>query len=92
MNLLELRCLKEHQTRGKRLLISLREVEAFEQILTTKNLVKKSISELNEDVCSDQTKAVVLDLFKKQLNKIAGDLEYCSLESNVKEVAAVVAG
>ena len=33
-----------------------------------------------------------MDNLRKQLNEFGGDLEYCSLEHNVKEVAAVVAG
>ena len=36
--------------------------------------------------------AIALDYFKNQLNKIAGDLEYCGLDNNAKEVVAVVAG
>ena len=83
---------KEALNERQMFLVSLQEVEASKQFLTTKNLLKDSISVSNKDVSQDQTKAIVLDLFKKQLNKIAGDLEYCSLESNVKEVAAVVAG
>ena len=42
-------------------MVSLREVEASERILTTKNLLKVSTLVLNRDVCPDQTKAIVLD-------------------------------
>ena len=45
----------------KRFLVSLREVEASERILTTKNLLEQSTSVLNKDVCPAQTKAIVLD-------------------------------
>ena len=73
-------------------MVSLREVETSERILATKSLLKESISVWNEDVRPNQTNAIALDFLKKQLNEIAGDLEYSSLESNAKEVAAVVAG
>ena len=52
---------KGAQNERRRFLVSLREVEEIEQILTTKNLFKGSISVLNKDVCSNQTKAIVLD-------------------------------
>ena len=74
-----------------RFLISLREIEASKQILATKSLLKESISVLNEAVRPNQINSISLDFFKKHLNEIAGDLEYCSLESCAKEVAAVVA-
>ena len=77
---------------GGRFLVSLREVETSERILATKSLLKESISVWKEDVRPNQTNAIALDFLKKQLNEIAGDLEYSSLESNAKEVAAVVAG
>ena len=89
---LELRFSKYCQMSGARFLISLREVETSERILATKSLLKESISVWNEYICPDQTNAIALNFLKKQLNKIAGDLECCSLESNAKEVADVVAG
>ena len=77
---------------GGRFSISLREVETSKQIMASKSLLKESFWVWNEDFHRDQTNAIAQDLFKKQLNEIAGDFEYCSLESNAKEVAAVVAG
>ena len=45
----------------QRFLVGLREVEASERILTTKNLLKESNLVWNKDVCPHQTKAIVLD-------------------------------
>ena len=89
---LELRFSKYCQMSGGRFLISLREVETSKRILATKSLLKESISVWNEYIRPDETNAIALNFLKKQLNEIAGDLEYCSLESNPKEVADVVAG
>ena len=45
----------------QRFLVSLREIEASERILTTKNILKESTLVLNKDVCPNQTKAIALD-------------------------------
>ena len=50
-------------------MVSLREVEVSERILTTKSLFEELTSVLKKDVCPDQTKAIVLDYLQSSLTK-----------------------
>ena len=89
---LERRFSRVRQMSGGRFLVGLREFESATQALGVISLIKESVNIWDEDVRPENNTAVQIAHFNSELEKIASDIDCCTLSANSVQVSAVIAG
>ena len=89
---LERRFSRVRQMSGGRFLVGLREFDCANRVLGVVSLVKEGIDFWKEDVRPDVNTAAALSNFNAELDKMASDIESCSLSSDSVQVSAVISG
>ena len=89
---LELRFSRVRQMSGGRFLVGLTEFNCATRVLGVVSMLKESIDFWKEDLRPDVDTAAAISSFDSELDKIATDIETCTLTSKSTEVCAVISG